>query len=92
MSIEKHSRPGEYYIKHYPNGPQDIIYIPEPLRGWLETNVNTSGLIWEGRCLMAVLIEAGAAAGIKITSHTFRHASATYLYESTNDFYQDQAH
>jgi integrase len=86
-------------IKEVDNAAQDILYIPEPLRGWMEDNQKESGLIWEGRkpgkpynTLEKVLTAAGKSVGIHITSHTFRHASGTYLYENTNDLYAVQAH
>lgn len=90
---------GTIRVKEVEGGEQDIVYIPDPVRPWLETNKKESGLIWEGRdkgkpyaTLEKVLHDAGKAIGIHISSHTFRHASATYLYEQTNDIYAVQAH
>ena len=86
-------------VKEIQNAVQDYIIIPEPLRKWFEINAKQSGLIWEGMVkgkpyarLETTLRNAGKAAGIKLTSHSFRHASATYLYEQTHDIYQVQAH
>lgn len=91
-------RAGTIRIKEIQDAEQDYLSIPQPLQEWMTENKNDSGLIWpsyQGKpyaTLQKVLADAGNAAGIKITSHTFRHASATYLYEQTNDIYAVQAH
>lgn len=86
-------------VKEIEDAAQDIIYIPEPVREWLNANLKPSGLIWEGRgggkpfrSLNRVLLAAGKTVGIELTSHTLRHASGTYLYEQTNDLYAVQKH
>lgn len=77
----------------------DVIIIPEPIREWFEAHRIDSGYVFESLRkgkpyvrLQNVLMRAGVVAGIHLTSHVFRHASATYLYEATNDIYQVQAH
>ena len=91
---------GSILVKEIVDGPQCIVYIPESLHGWFAKNAKTSGYIFESdRCrgrpvknLWYVLEQAGKVCGVHLSTHTFRHASATYLYEQTRDIYQVQAH
>jgi integrase len=91
---------GTIRVKEIENAAQDIIFIPEPLREWLKSNMKASGLIWEGRgqgkplrSLNRILLAAGQTVGLEhVTSHTLRHASGTYLYEQTQDLYAVQKH
>ncbi len=86
-------------VKEVENAEQDIIYIPHPLQSWFEINRIAAGFVFYGRpkgkpygVLWKVLKTLSAACGVHVTNHTFRHASGTYLYESTRDLYQVQAH
>lgn len=78
---------------------QDFCYLPEPLLEWFTQHKKKSGFVFQGRlpnkpCTRYVKAfdEVSKALGCKFTSHSLRHASATYLYERTGDIYQVQAH
>lgn len=86
-------------VREISHGDEDIIYIPAPLVEWFKAHHKPSGLLFEGRTagkpcsrLTYMLDQASAPFGLKLSSHCFRHASGTYLYEQTNDIYQVQQH
>lgn len=90
---------GTIGIKEIERGEQDIVYIPPPLLEWFQTNQQAAGLVFEGRNkgkpfehLWPAYMQMSAECGCRITSHSFRHASATYLYEKTGDIYLVQQH
>ncbi|NJD36704.1 MAG: site-specific integrase [Geobacter sp.] len=90
---------GTIGIKEIERGQQDSIYIPPPLLEWFQANYQAAGLVFEGRNkgkpfehLWKVYRQLSADCGCRITSHSFRHASATYLYEQTGDIYLVQQH
>jgi integrase len=77
---------------------QDFIYMPSPLFDWMTTNRKPTGYVFPGRAgkpyakLWKPFREVARTLGCKFSSHTLRHASASYLYEQTKDLYQVQAH
>ncbi|MDA8114980.1 MAG: tyrosine-type recombinase/integrase [Acidithiobacillus sp.] len=91
---------GTIRLKEIVNGPQDVIHIPDPLLPWFKDNQKGRGWVFESdrkkghpvKNLWQVLERASTVCGTHLSTHTFRHASATYLYEATNDIYQVQAH
>lgn len=78
---------------------QERIYIPENLQQWFRDHCKPAGWIFiaKGRKapyvnLQKALLAAGEATGIKMTPHLFRHASATLLYEISEDLYAVKNH
>ena len=77
----------------------EIITIPEPCAEWFRAHKSPTGYIFscsQGKTPMVTLQHplalASAATGIYMRSHMFRHASATFLYEVTQDIYAVQHH
>ncbi len=78
---------------------QDYCYLPEPMLEWFTTHKQAAGFVFKGRTVgkhttayVRAFEAVSEALGCKFTSHSLRHASATYLYEQTGDIYQVQAH
>lgn len=93
-------RTGSIRIKEIIDGPQDIIYIPEPLHEWFTREKKENGYVFESDKIKGkpvyniwhVLNEASKICGTHLSNHSLRHASGTYLYEQTDDIYKVQAH
>jgi len=72
--------------------------IPDTLKEWFKANTRSSGPVFSHNgkapiCNLARSFEkARVATGIYMTPHLLRHASATFLYESTDDIYAVQQH
>jgi integrase len=72
--------------------------IPDPLKEWFEANKQTKGPVFSHNgttpiCNLALSFDkARKATGVYMTPHLLRHASATFLYEQTNDIYAVQQH
>lgn len=77
---------------------QERIYIPDQLQQWFSDNKKDAGWVfsWNGKApyknLQGALAKAEKETGIKMTPHLFRHASATLLYQLTNDLYAVKNH
>lgn len=77
---------------------QERIFIPEHLQQWFRDNQKESGWIFthNGKKpysnIQRALDRAEKETGIKMTPHLFRHASATILYQISNDLYAVKNH
>lgn len=77
---------------------QERIYIPEHLQSWFSSNKKAEGWIFSHNGtkpysnIQRALDQAEAVTGIKMTPHLFRHASATLLYQISNDLYAVKNH
>lgn len=80
-------------------GHPEIIAIPAACSEWFAANKRPKGYIFsadKGKTAICNLERplrvAFVASGVYMTSHMFRHASATFLYELTGDIYAVQHH
>lgn len=77
---------------------QERISIPDQLQPWFVANKKETGWVfsWNGTApyknLEKALQFAEKETGIHMTPHLFRHASATLLYQITNDLYAVKNH
>lgn len=87
------TRSGSIRLKEVVDGPQDVVYIPGSLIEWFKENRKESGWVFESdreggkpvKNLWDVLAAASKVCGCHLATHSFRHASATYLYEQNRN-------
>lgn len=91
-------RKGEILLKVTKTKQTEIVSVPEPCKEWFEAHKG-EGYIFSvdgGKThlcnLQRPLKAAEKASGVHMTAHMFRHASATFLYELTEDIYAVQHH
>lgn len=86
-------------IAEVENERQDVMPIPDMLVAWFKTSRQVAGYVFPGRFpgthtkrIDGQMRSAARRTGIKINPHLLRHASATFLYQATNDIYAVQHH
>jgi integrase len=90
---------GVIRVAEVENERQDVMPIPPMLTDWFKQKRQVAGYVFPGRFpgthtkrIDGQMRAAARKTGIKINPHLLRHASATYLYQATNDIYAVQHH
>lgn len=92
-------RDGEILARITKTGNPEIMAIPAVCVAWFDSHKQPSGYIFsanKGKSPLCNLERpvrvAFKRSGVYMTSHMFRHASATFLYDLTGDIYAVQHH
>ena len=90
---------GVIRVAEVENERQDVTPIPDMLMEWFKEHRKVAGYVFPGRFpgthtkrIDGQMRAAAKKTGIKINPHLLRHASATFLYQATNDIYAVQHH